>query len=114
MYVRSLLEIHSLNEDDFKSDMPLGVCNTATKVLAICPGTPFSPLTHTWKRSGKGWCAINGKSYGGLLTNTYKFVPRKVLAATCFRRALFGIGTEKLSTKKRHAAKPAIGIIEQR
>ena len=60
------------------------------------------------------WEGVNGKSYGGLLTNTYKFVPRKVLAATCFRRALFGIGTEKLSTKKRHAAKPAIGIIEQR
>ena len=53
----------------------------------------------------EGVVRINGNSYGGLLTNTYKFAPRKVLAATCSSGALFGIGAEKLSTKKDTLAK---------
>ena len=57
------------------------------------------PLTHTWKRSGKGWCAIIGKTYGGLLSNTYKFAPRKVQQSRDFGSSGALFGTEKLSGK---------------
>ena len=76
----------------------------------------LSPLTHTWKRSGKGWCAINGKTYGGLLSNTYKFAPRKVQQPRDFDSsgALFGIGTEKLSKKKTLAKMLRLGVFQLR
>ena len=67
-------------------------------------------------RAPRAQRASSGKTYGGLLSNTYKFAPRKVQQPRDFGSsgALFGIGTEKLSKKKTLAKMLRLGVFQLR